>query len=89
MTCSSANNDQIVMTTASALPVKIRPPFDPRAKTLIPGSISSASRTVSGVTSTPTDNAHHPGQSTKPIGTTMHPRLCNQYVPDIQNVRRR
>ena len=42
---------------ANALAVTIRPPFEQRAKVATARSISSASRTSTGLTSTPTDGA--------------------------------
>src|SRR5262249_18817805 len=45
------------LTVANALPVTIRPPFEPRAKAAIARSISPASRTLTGFSSTPNDGA--------------------------------
>src|SRR5262245_51787774 len=44
-------------TSANELPVRIKPPFDDFAKTVTARSISAASRTLSGVNSTPNDGA--------------------------------
>ena len=44
-------------TTANALPVTIRPPFEEREKAVMVCSSSPASRTLNGLTSTPSDGA--------------------------------
>ena len=50
-------DDQIAMSDAGPLPVTIRPPFGERAKAATARSISSASRTLTGFTSTLSDGA--------------------------------
>ena len=50
-------DDQIAMNSANALAVTIRPPFEPRAKAVMARSISAASRTSTGLNSTPSDGA--------------------------------
>src|SRR5262249_2531088 len=59
-------------TTANVLPVTIRPPFEERANAVTARSISPASRTPRGRTSTPNDGAtdwmapHWPSPAAKP-----------------------
>ena len=50
-------DDQIAMKRGGPLPVTIRPPFEARAKTATARSISTASRMLTGLTSTLSDGA--------------------------------
>ena len=50
-------DDQIAVNLRQRLAVTIRPPFEARAKAAMARSISPASRTLTGVTSTPSDGA--------------------------------
>ena len=79
--CRAAVDDQIAMNDDAGPAVMIKPPFEGRAKAATPRSISGASRTLIGLTSTPSDGAaeliapHWPvPEPMRSIPKNCHPR---------------